>query len=157
MNYNDIKIGLFKTQLKNRIEYIEDKNIIIDSSHNEQGVMQLSQVIKNHFPERKIVLVCSVSSTKDIKSMVKHYKQFVSYAYVTQSTHVLSMSAKKLEGQFALAKIDNESCDDIESAIKRAKEMSNKHNNGTIIIVSGSIYMIDEVNKAIEKLYIQQK
>ncbi len=151
ISYSDIKSGLSCVILDSRIEHVKEKNTIIDGSHNAQEVFELKRVILQHLPQKKIVLVCAMSDTKDVLSMVEEYKQFVDFAMVTQSTHALSMKANALAELFKSKKIPHEIYSDVKSALESAKQKAVEEN--AYLVISGSFYMIAEAKDALEQLY----
>lgn len=142
-----IENGVNAAYLENRIEYIKDKNMIIDNSHNPQGVRELRLVMDNYYNDKKIVLVCSILSTKDVDSMIDEYESFVDYAFITKSSNLLAMSPSELSLQFTKHGIVNKACKEIREAILLARQKCQEEN--AVLLISGSSYIISNVRRII--------
>ena len=151
IKYSDIKNGFNAVKLENRLDYDSDKNIIIDGSHNPQSVKELRLFVKKHIKDKKIVLICSILKTKDAYTMVKEYKKFVDYAFIIQSSNMLSMNRNALAGIFKKHKIKHQMCENIKTAVEKAKLKC--YADDAIMIVSGSLYMIADVKYNITLAY----
>jgi dihydrofolate synthase/folylpolyglutamate synthase len=146
IDYSALKEGINSTVMDSRVQIFDKEKIIIDASHNTEGVYELGYVINELIKGERIVLICSVLKTKDIKEMVFEYSKFTSYAVVTQSSHPLSKDSKSLIEEFLAQNIEGEHFEDIEDAVKKANEI--KGEDG-YLVVSGSFYMIADVKKAL--------
>lgn len=142
-----IEIGLNAVYLENRIDYIKDKNMIIDNSHNPQGVRELRLVMDKYFSDKKIVLVCSILSTKDADSMIDEYESFVDYAFITKSSNSLAINPNELSLHFTEHGIGNKACKEIKEAVFLARKKCAEEN--AILLISGSSYIISNVRRII--------
>ncbi len=147
ISYSAIKEGINSTIMDSRIQIYEDEKIIIDASHNPEGVYELGYVINELLGDEKKVLLCSVFTTKDIKEMIYEYSKFTDYAAAVKSNHPLSSDAESLAGEFKAQNVECDSFDGIETAVKKA--METKGEDG-YLIVSGSFSMISDVKKALD-------
>jgi len=72
-NINDetIKIGLNQVRHPCRFEYIEENNLIIDASHNPNGIQALRNNLDFYFPTQNRRFVFGCLKTKNYKSMME--------------------------------------------------------------------------------------
>lgn len=68
---NVIIEGLRKVKHPCRFEYIKNKNLIIDASHNPNGIMALRKNLDLYFPDKTRRFVFGCLKTKDYKNMMK--------------------------------------------------------------------------------------
>ncbi len=68
---NTIKRGLMKVKNPCRFEYIEDKNLIIDASHNPNGIKALRENLDYFYPNQKRRFVFGCLRTKDYAKMMQ--------------------------------------------------------------------------------------
>lgn len=68
---NTIKRGLMKVKNPCRFEYIEEKNLIIDASHNPNGIKVLRENLDYYYPNQKRRFVFGCLRTKDYAKMMQ--------------------------------------------------------------------------------------
>lgn len=68
---NIIKRGLMKVKNPFRFEYFEDKNLIIDASHNPNGIKALRENLDYYYPNQKRRFVFGCLRTKDYAKMMQ--------------------------------------------------------------------------------------
>lgn len=66
-----IKAGLSKVKNPCRFEYIKEKNLIIDASHNPNGILALRNNLDYYFPNQARRFVFGCLKTKDYSQMMK--------------------------------------------------------------------------------------
>lgn len=71
ISQNIIISGLQKVKNPCRFEYINSKNLIIDASHNPNGIAALAENLDKYFPNQKRRFVFGCLKTKDYKKMIK--------------------------------------------------------------------------------------
>ena len=70
INNETIIKGLKKVKHPFRFEYFKDKNLIIDASHNPNGIRALRNNLDYYFPDKERRFVFGCLNTKDYKSMM---------------------------------------------------------------------------------------
>ncbi len=145
IEYSAIKKGINSAHLEGRLEFYPDKKILVDVSHNQDGVRELGAALHELLSDEKIVLLCSVLNTKDIDAMAYEYSQFVAYAYATQSKSSMAAAAGDLASAFTKHEIECEAEEDLAQACKSAAEKSTSES--AYLVISGSFYMISAVKK----------
>lgn len=68
---NTIKRGLMKVKNPYRFEFIEEKNLIIDASHNPNGIKALRENLDYYYPNQKRRFVFGCLRTKDYAKMMQ--------------------------------------------------------------------------------------
>jgi dihydrofolate synthase/folylpolyglutamate synthase len=68
---NTIKEGLKKVKNPCRFEYFEDKNLIIDASHNPNGIKALKENLDYYYPNQKRRFVFGCLKNKDYPKMME--------------------------------------------------------------------------------------
>lgn len=63
--------GLKKVKNPCRFEYIESKNLIVDASHNPNGVEALRKNLDNYYPNQERRFIFGCLNTKDYKNMME--------------------------------------------------------------------------------------
>ena len=66
--------GLKKVKNPCRFEYIKEKNLIIDASHNPNGIQALRDNLDYYFPNENRRFVFGCLKTKDYKQMIEDIK-----------------------------------------------------------------------------------
>lgn len=135
---NIIKNALSQTVWHGRMQFLmENPTIIIDGAHNQEGVEKTFREIKEIFPNKKIITVYSFLKDKDINKMFEIIKQNSHHKIATQ----LSISRGMTEEDFkAMGELNfvKEPFEAIKMAISKADKDS-------IILITGSLYLIGEV------------
>ena len=117
--------------------------IILDGAHNLEGARALSDSLRSIFGEEKLVMLMGLSKDKPASKMLKALKENISYLFVTHSNHsrLGVFDTKELAKIAALEGIQVEECDDMEEALRKAKEAC----EGKTLVVCGSLYLIGEI------------
>lgn len=68
---NTIKRGLMKVKNPCRFEYFEDKNLIVDASHNPNGIQALRDNLDYYYPREQRRFIFGCLRTKDYEKMMK--------------------------------------------------------------------------------------
>jgi dihydrofolate synthase / folylpolyglutamate synthase len=140
-----IKKGLKKTKIKARLEYISKKpNIIVDSSHNEEGIKETTKYIKK-IKNKKILLI-AFSKDKKIKGIAKNIaKEF--QEIVISKSDFKPMPTKKIEKEF-LKYNTNLIC--FENAKEAIEYSLNKVQKKDLMLITGSIYFTGKILEIIK-------
>ena len=107
---NTIKRGLMKVKNPCRFEYFEDKNLIIDASHNPNGIKALRDNLDYYYPNQKRRFVFGCLRTKDYAKMMQLLFQEGDEVYLNEFDYKdactfeelqekCPICAKKYEGQ----------------------------------------------------------
>ncbi len=140
------KQGLRNVKWPARMQYLEEKNILLDGAHNEAAAMLLRKSLDFYFSDKKIIWIYSSLNTKNYKSIIKNlfkHEDKVICTNVPSSASVESYLLKKdilsvNPGQdvYETAKP--------EEALKSAASI-NTDNNDSLCVIAGSFYTIGYV------------
>jgi dihydrofolate synthase/folylpolyglutamate synthase len=136
---------LLNIKIPGRFQIISKKpNIIIDGAHNVASIRALRKTIQEIY-NRKVLLVFSCLSDKDVKGMLREIKPIVKKIYPTEIPYVRKMPLNEIkriirETGMEVADTTGVIEKDIKTALKDAS-------NSDIIIVTGSFYLIGEALK----------
>ena len=135
LKYNiNLKDGLSTVKWAARLEYIKDKNILIDGAHNPDAAIQLKKSLDYYFPKQKKLYIYSTINTKDYKTVAQilfepddeiYYYEFEHKNAVDYATYKNDVSWLK-----NIQKLNN-----LDYILKRQE----------LKIVTGSLYMIGEL------------
>ncbi len=159
-----IRDGLAATEWRGRLEIVnDDPMILIDGAHNPDAASALSDFIKRHLSDYRIILIMGVMSDKDITGILSPLLPLASGIIFTAPNYGRAASPQKL-AEIALhmgfsSRISNSVKDAIETAKKccgsenrRIGEIKNNHFTHSpihpfthsIILITGSFYTIGE-------------
>jgi dihydrofolate synthase/folylpolyglutamate synthase len=132
-----IRKGMENVLWPGRLEYIE-KNVLVDCAHNPGGMSALKKEIMKINCE-KVISVVGILKDKDKKSIVEIVSSFSDYIVFCEAK---SDRASKAEELASYCKVRNEIVKDVKKALKKAKKLAN---NSDLVLVTGSIYTVGEV------------
>lgn len=142
LNYKiDLKKGLKSIKWDARLEYIKEKNILIDGAHNPDGALELKKNLDFYFPHKKKIFIYSTINTKDYKKITQILFNKDDEIFFLEFNH---KNAVKFE-QY-INKVTNL------NNIKRitAKDLPNILKRKELKVITGSLYMIGSIYKAIK-------
>ena len=126
-----IKAGLSKVKNPCRFEYIKEKNLIIDASHNPNGILALRNNLDYYFPNQARRFVFGCLKTKDYSQMMKILFQNGDEVYLNGFNYPNACSYEILK----------ENCPvEAEQYTEKVKLTPDKLN-----IICGSFYMIGKM------------
>jgi dihydrofolate synthase/folylpolyglutamate synthase len=147
-----IQKGFSEVQWRARFEVVRrDPPVILDSAHNQDSFVKLSETLEEHFPGKMVTLIFGASEDKNIPGMFAAIKRKLSRLIVTRADHPRALQPEKileLAEQTGLAE-KRETVIPVESALRRALDLSEK--DGSIVLSAGSMFVTAEVMKAWEK------
>lgn len=127
---NTIKEGLKKVKNPCRFEFFEDKNLIIDASHNPNGIRALKENLYYYFPDKKRRFVFGCLKNKDYPKMMEILFEEDDEVYLNEFDYPNACSFEELSS----------AC-----PIKAQKYENQKLTNDKLNIVCGSFYMIGQM------------
>ena len=134
---------------KGRLEVLSNSPyIVIDGAHNIQGIKTLSKNIKKYFKYEKLYLILGILADKDVEEMVKIITPMAKQVYAVTPNSIRAELGEDLKNEIVKYNKNCRSFDKYEEAyleaLKNAKE-------NDIILASGSLYMIGDMRKIINK------
>lgn len=134
-DFENIIAGLEQTEWKGRFEIVsQDPLTILDGAHNEDGVKNLVESIRD-FPQ-PLVIVFAALADKDTKGMINQLNEISDQLIVTEFEFYRAQKAENLRYNSDIMIVK-----DYREAIKQGQALAQ---NGTLVI-TGSLYFISEV------------
>ena len=149
LNLNDSQItkGFSNVSWHCRFEIISKKPVLIlDSAHNEDAFIRLTQTISTYFPGKKVVLILGISEDKHLLAMLSAIKPLIDTLIITRANHPRALETEKIAEIAQEVGLSFESICPVEMALERALEIS--QNNGSITVSAGSMFVTAEVKLA---------
>lgn len=138
---------------KGRLEVLlNNPYVVIDGAHNIQGIKTLSRNIKKYFKYENLHLILGILADKDVEEMIKIITPMAKQVYAVTPNSIRAELADDLKNEIVKYNANCRAFDEYEEAyleaLKNAKE-------NDIILASGSLYMIGDMRKIINKLLIK--
>lgn len=138
---------------KGRLEVLSNNPyVVIDGAHNIQGIKTLSRNIKKYFKYENLHLILGILADKDVEEMIKIITPIAKQVYAVTPNSIRAELADDLKNEIVKYNANCRAFDEYEEAyleaLKNAKE-------NDIILASGSLYMIGDMRKIINKLLIK--
>lgn len=149
-----IERGLSKAKLPGRFEIINPvpgyeglPSLILDGAHTINSIKLTLDTLNKFYSEEKISLLFACAADKDVKDIAKVFKGRFEHIYATKPGDLKQADLAGLEDAFHCANLSYELDADYQTMIKKAlKECSER---GEILLVTGSFYLVAEVDKMI--------
>lgn len=143
-----IREGLLKAKIKGRMEIVRNEPLVlVDAAHNPLGIKALVDSL-DLFGERKVICVFSCMKDKDVSEMLCALGEKCSEFFVAKTAGTSrAMGVEELEeaaGEYGQVY----SFESVSDAVKAALEHADKED---LVLITGSIYMMNEVYKGLEK------
>ena len=140
-----ISEGLASVKWPGRMEVVQrNPLVVLDSAKDAEATLALAEAI-GELPHRKIIVVVSVSSDKNIPEMIANLTRVADYFVVT-SHNVMGRAAERegLGRQIEKHGKPWESVEKVDDALKRALEEALKED---MILVTGSVFAVGEARR----------
>jgi dihydrofolate synthase/folylpolyglutamate synthase len=142
-----IQKGFSQVQWPARFEVVRrDPPVIFDSAHNQDSFEKLYKTLEEHFPDKKVYLIFGASEDKNIPGMFAEMKPKIKKLIVTRADHPRALEPERIIELANQAALESEAVTPVETALKRALELSEK--DGSIVLSAGSMFVTAEVMKA---------
>jgi dihydrofolate synthase/folylpolyglutamate synthase len=142
-----VRKGLASVQWPARLELVRKPGqplVLIDGAHNPDGVGTLVSYLKNHFVNRKKILVFGVMKDKDFKEMLQEILPVVQQTILTrpeiERAALPTDVARYAPGALIAASVK----DAVEEAFAMACEQD-------LIIITGSFYTVGEAKRLLDE------
>ena len=120
--------------------------VLVDGAHNPDGIIQFRETIESLFPGKKILLIFGVLKDKDINGMFRQLHTICQSVIITKPDSPRAANLKDVEKivENFLSKEKIQLCQTVSDAIN---ETLHHANEDSIIIIVGSLYLINDVMK----------
>jgi dihydrofolate synthase / folylpolyglutamate synthase len=142
---NSIRNGIQKAKWKGRFEVLSDNPcIIIDGAHNEDGMNSLVDTLKQQYPNGEFVFLAAALQDKDYSKMLSIMNTVSQQFIFTQflNDRVLSVESLANASKAENIMIIRDWKEAIQYGIEYAK-------NGSILVITGSLYFLSNVRPII--------
>lgn len=145
-----IEDGLSKAQLPGRFEIIENikqyegiKKVILDGAHTKNSINLTLDTLNKMYDNQKVNLLFACAADKDIKEISKLFKYRFERIFVTKPGDKKHSNIKAEKEAFTNAEVNFIANSNYKEMIKTAFEETS--NDGSILLVTGSFYLLAEV------------
>ena len=128
-----IKQGLKTVKWHARLEYIKDKNLIIDGAHNPDASIELRKSLDLYFPETKRIFIYSTLNTKDYFSIAKTLFRKEDEIYYLEFNHQNAVFFEEYKKNISWLNI------------RKINVLEDVLSKKDLKIICGSLYMIGEI------------
>lgn len=136
---NTIIKGLMRVNHICRFQYVKDKNLIIDGSHNPNGIKVLNENLNMYFPDTKKRFIFGCLKTKDYRKMVDLLFDFDRYEDNPPEIYFYQFNSENVCPVEVLQDI----CIYYSKELKSIEDI--KFSNDVLTIICGSFYMLHEL------------
>ena len=134
---------------KGRLEVLSNNPyVVIDGAHNIQGIKTLSRNIKKYFKYENLHLILGILADKDVNEMIKIITPMAKQVYAVTPNSIRAELAEDLKNEIVKY---NENCKSFDDYKKAYVEALKNANENDLILASGSLYMIGDMRKIINK------
>ena len=154
-NIIDISIANIVKSIKNvswkgRLEVLSNNPyVVIDGSHNIQGIKTLSRNIKKYFKYENLYLILGILADKDVEEMIKIITPMAKKVYSVTPNSIRGELAESLKDEVSKF---NKNCKAFDKYEEAYLEALNDASEKDLILASGSLYMIGDMRKIIRKI-----
>jgi dihydrofolate synthase/folylpolyglutamate synthase len=141
-----IERGIRETKWHGRFQVIPARpgwpEIVIDVAHNPAGAWALRSALSEYYEDRPLIFVFGAMRDKAISEMAEILFPLASKVIATRPDNPRAASPEEIQQAGGRAGTEIEPVEDVSRALARARELSRE---GTVIVITGSIYLVGEV------------
>jgi dihydrofolate synthase/folylpolyglutamate synthase len=145
-----IERGIRETRWPGRLQVVTRAGwpeIVLDVAHNPAGAWALRSALSERYESRPLVFVFGAMRDKAISEMTEILFPLAERVIATRPENPRSASPEEIQQAGARTGTEIESVAEIPAALARARQIAVP---GTVIVVTGSIYLVGEVMRALE-------
>ena len=120
--------------------------MVIDVAHNPAGAWALRSAISQLYEDRPLIFVFGAMRDKAISEMAEVLFPLAERVVATRPDNPRSASPEEIQRAAVRTGVEIEVVEDVEAALKRARELARP---GTVLVVTGSIYLVGEVMRIV--------
>lgn len=133
--FSAIEKGLKSVKWNARLEYLKNKNILIDGAHNPDSAKALKDSLDYYFKDEKKFFIYGTIDTKDYKTIANILFKPNDEIYYYEFKHKNAVSFEKYKNDLPNLNI------------KKVENLNNLLDKNGLKIITGSLYMIGEIYK----------
>ncbi len=133
-----------------RLETLNRKPlIVIDGAHNIDGIKSLTKNVKKYFKYNKMYLLLGILADKQVEDMIKEITPMAEKVFALTPHSDRAELSEDLKIEIEKVNPNVKAFDDYKTAIREAIAEADSDD---LILVSGSLYMIGDMRKIINKI-----
>lgn len=157
-----IKNGLSKTVWPARFEWIQEQpNIIIDGSHNVDGIIQLRHNLVRYFPDSPRIAIIGMLKDKDFHQVLSEilplFDKIITVAPNTPRALASDTLAEEIAGFNIQSKDAIVATSDYQAAYDLSVKWAKEYNDDAVICIFGSFYYVGYMRQIIKKNQIEMR
>ena len=130
------------TSLRGRWEvYQENPWIVADTGHNESGITQILEQVKQYQP-KQLTIVLGMVADKDIDRVLKLFPKDAAYLF-TEAHNPRALKADKLKEMASRHGLSGQLAENVNQAIELARR-----SESDFILITGSTYLVAEIEES---------
>ena len=138
---NTIIRGLMRVKHICRFQYVKEKNLIVDGSHNPNGVRVLNENLNLYYPDKKKRFIFGCLKTKDYKRMLADLFSFEQYEDNQPEIYFYEFNS----GDSCTFEQLRDECIYFSKKLTSINDI--KFSEDVLTVVCGSFYMLNELIK----------
>lgn len=145
-----VREGMSEVFWQARLEVLGEKPLVlVDGSHNPQGMQATLESLKAYFPGRKPEFVFGAMADKDLQTMIPMFLPMAKKVFVTAPNMPRAIRAEEL---MALCRRVSEEPEYVlTGSVPEAVEMAFKEPQDEIVVIIGSLYLAGEAKNYLEE------
>jgi dihydrofolate synthase/folylpolyglutamate synthase len=145
-----IESGIRETRWPGRFQVIAARlgwpEMVIDVAHNPAGAWALRSTLSERYEDRPLIFVFGAMRDKAISEMAEILFPLAERVIATQPENPRAASPEEIRQAAARTGVEIEAVEDVQRAVERARAVASA---GTIVVITGSIYLVGEVMRII--------
>jgi dihydrofolate synthase/folylpolyglutamate synthase len=146
----NIETGIRETRWPGRFQMIAARpgwpEMVIDVAHNPAGAWALRAALSEGYEGRPLIFVFGAMRDKAISEMAEILFPLADRVLATRPDNPRAASPEEIRGAAARTGAEIEVVEDVHDALERARVLADSR---TIIVITGSIYLVGEVMRSI--------
>ncbi len=120
--------------------------MVIDVAHNPAGAWALRSALSERYEDRPLIFVFGAMRDKAISEMTEILFPLAERVIATKPANPRAASPEEIQQAAARTAVEIEAIQDVQQAVERARTLANP---STVIVITGSIYLVGEVMRAV--------
>jgi dihydrofolate synthase/folylpolyglutamate synthase len=145
-----IKRGIRETRWPGRFQVIAARpgwpEVVIDVAHNPAGAWALRSALSERYEDHPLIFIFGAMRDKAISEMAEILFPLADRVIATRPENPRAASPGEIRQAAARTGVEVEAVEDVQQAVERARAVAKA---GTVIVVTGSIYLVGEVTRSI--------
>ncbi len=141
-----IESGIRETRWPGRFQVFAARTgwpeIVIDVAHNPAGAWALRSALSERYADRRLIFVFGAMRDKAISEMTEILFPLAERVIATQPHNPRAALPEEIQQAAARTGVEIEAVEDAQHAVEQARSLAKP---GTVVVITGSIYLVGEV------------